>query len=178
MFHLRTVAGLLAFTLTFSCQNQGSQPSSSSPEPESFRLQLIGGEKPSFQPSDVKLDLRPDTKKSAIVLANYPFELKPKKANSVAKLESEGQIRIHITINGGEGATFENPLPVGTYDAGTTAIDEYTFVDGKQKRKNVKDERGEISIVEVTDTHISGKLDVTGGEDFQLKGDFRAEIVR
>ncbi len=175
---------LLTLLLTLGCTQESTSPQdtsepeqTASAEPEGFQLQLIGGDNPGFEPTHVRIDLRRDTKRSAIILANYDFELKPKTANSLAPVDQEGQTRIHITIGGNEGATFENPLPVGEYQAETTSIDEYTFADGEQKRKNVDNEEGLIVITEVTDSHIRGNLDVTGEDNFRLKGDFQAEIV-
>ncbi len=92
-------------------------------------------------------------------------------------MTADGQTRIHITIGDSEGATFEDPLPVGEYQAETTSIDEYNLVEGEQKRKNVDNESGIIAITEVTESHISGNLDVTGDDNFKLKDEFQAEIV-
>lgn len=175
---------LLTLLLALGCTQDSAPPADTSEpeqaaqaEPEGFQLHLIGGDNPGFEPTHVRIDLRRDTKRSAIILANYDFELKPKTANSLSPVDQEGQTRIHITIGGREGATFENPLPVGEYPAESTSIDEYTFADGEQKRKNVDNEEGLIVITEVTDTHIRGNLDVSGEDNFRLKGDFEAQIV-
>jgi hypothetical protein len=145
---------------------------------QGFQLAIAEDQVLAFQPAFQKVDLRKDTKHSAIVLGTYDFPLAPMSANSVAPVSAEGQIRVHIGITGAAGANFDNPLPTGEYDASKSYVDIYTFEGGQQKLTNVENEKGTITISSVNDTQVVGSVDITGDKGARVKGDFIATIAK
>ena len=141
-----------------------------------FQLTVPQVEVTEFEPSAQKVDLRRDTKKSTLVLGNYDFILMPMSANSIDAV-TEGQVRVHIGLKGGDNATYEAPMPPGEYDASQTFVDVLTFKDGNEVRTNVDGEAGKIVIVESDDNHVKGMLDVTGEGGVVIKGEFDAQVA-
>jgi hypothetical protein len=149
----------------------------SASQSDGFVVAVSETEKLEFQPTAQKVDLRRDTQKSALVLANYDFVLMPKSANSLDAVSEAGQTRVHIGLKGGDAASYENPLPEGEYDASSSNVDIYTFADGSQKVTNIDGEKGTIVISKVSDTEVMGSVDITGDGGAMIKGDFTAVIA-
>lgn len=179
---------LLTAVLATGCSQ--SPPSTETPTPSSatptssaatesgFQLAISEAEPLSFTPSYQAIDLRPDTKRSGIVLANYDAAVKPMGANSVPPSTTDGNIRVHIGIDGGPDAKYEQPLPPGEYDAAKTFVDIYTVKNGKQEISNVENEQGKVIIKTVTPDTVTGSLDITGDKGARIQGEFSATVVK
>lgn len=141
-----------------------------------FMLALSDAEVVAFEPTVQKVDLRRDTQKSALVLGNYDFVLMPMSANSIDEV-TEGQVRVHVGLKGGDKASYEEPMPVGEYDASETYVDILTFKDGNEMRTNVDGEAGTIVITESDENHVAGTLDITGEGGAVIKGEFDAVVA-
>lgn len=130
-----------------------------------------------FTPTSSKIDLRRDTRKSTLVLSTYEFELAPMSANSIAPLTSNEQKRIHIGLDAKntDGASYENPLPTGEYQA--TFVDLLTF-DNAESRENFENEKGTIVITEINEDQVKGKVDISADGGAKVQGDFVADIAK
>lgn len=186
-----TCLGCLLFCLTAGCSapsNTGSEnsaspsatASSSSPaaaaEP-SFQVAIQESEKLEFEPNVQKLDVRPDTKRSSLVLGNYDFKLEPMSANSIEDMSDPSQMRVQVSFKHRPDATYEKPITVGEYEGQTTAVDIYVFREGQQKILNLENEQGKMVVDSVEGDEVSGSLEITGDKGAMVKGPFKATIV-
>lgn len=165
-------------TTTPTSTSGASSPTATAAAEPAFQAAVSESQKLELTPSHQKMDVRPDTKRSSLVLGNYDFELKPKTANSLKEISDPAQMRVHVSFKHRQDASFDNPITVGDYDAKTANVDFYVVENGRQKILNMENEQGTLVVTAVEGDQVSGKLDLTGDKGALVKGDFQATMVR
>lgn len=136
---------------------------------------------------------RPPLKTSAhiIYLANYELNAAADSAWVNRSMTSPGQMRVGIQLTGADGSGVKSPFKVGTYSAqaanvnGVRLVKIESFADGKQTATNFdtlmgygdKKAAGEVKITSVTDSAVSGEVNLTEG-DKSVKGTFTASLPK
>jgi hypothetical protein len=136
---------------------------------------------------------RPPLKTSAhiIYLANYELNAAADSAWVNRSMTAPGQMRVGIQLTGEEGSGVKSPFKVGTYSAqaanvnGVRLVKVESFADGKQAATNFdtlmgygdKKAAGEVKITSVTDSAVSGEVNLTEG-DKSVKGTFTASLPK
>lgn len=135
---------------------------------------------------------KPPLKTSAhiIYLANY--ELNAADSAWVNRsMTATGQMRVGIQLTGEDGSGVKSPFKVGTYGAqaanvnGVRLVKIESFADGRQAATNFdtlmgygdKKAGGEVKITSVTDSSVSGEVNLTEG-DKSVKGTFTASLPK
>ena len=131
-----------------------------------------------FEVKTAYADMRTDKTQVHFVLGNYDFTMEPKSANSVDKLEKEGQVRVTIGIRGEKNEDFNNPVQPGEYTGKKIGwVDVFHYADGGQRIVNLRDVEGKVIVTEVTDAEIKGSIDVTK-DGKVVKANFTAKKVK
>jgi len=128
------------------------------------------------------------TSSHTIYLANY--EMDTTNVGTMRKpLTAADQIRVEIGITGEAATDQKTPFKVGTYAVANDKTNDVrhllvtTFADGKENKidfdtmSSMSKLAGEVKITSVTDTDVSGTIDVTEG-DRSIKGSFTAKIAK
>ena len=133
---------------------------------------------------------KPDLQTSShtIYLAN--FDMDTTNVGTMRKpLTAADQIRVEIGVTGEAATNEKTPFKVGTYAVSNDKINDVrylkvtTFADGKENKvdfdtmSSMSKMAGEVKITSVTDTEISGTIDITEG-DKSVKGSFTAKIKK
>lgn len=176
---------LLAFLLVGCSGSQSADPAAtSSPkeaaaEPAGFVVKAGDAAIP-FELKKAMVDVRPDVTEAQFSLANYEFTMEHMAAGSVERSKVEGQVRVAFALKGekGEGENFKNPVMPGEY-AGDKLIwmDIYQGKGDDAMITNLENGQGKVVIKTVTDSELTGSLDVKGDNGFEVKGDFNATRV-
>jgi len=133
----------------------------------------------SFEPTTGFFDPRGDLKNGTISVANYPFKMEPMAANSVGEIAQEGQVRVAFGLKSLPAGNYTRPITPGEYTAASILfVEVYSFEKGGQKYSAFDNEQGNVTITEVTDTQISGSVDVTGDNGAAVKGQFVAQTTK
>lgn len=121
-----------------------------------------------------------------IVVANYDLDI-TNMATLKKPMTDPKHVRVAFGITGEEGTNEKSPFEVGTYDVSAEKINRVrsltvtTFVDGKEKEEDFdtmmtnRTTKGTIKITAVTDTTVSGEIDITEG-DKSIKGNFTSKL--
>jgi hypothetical protein len=181
------LVGFLAAVLLVGCSGKsgGDATASSSPSPAAeapagFVVKVSDAAIP-FELKTARVDVRPDVTEAQFSLANYDFEMNHMEANSVERSKEDGQVRIAFALKGekGEGDNFKNPVMPGEYGADKLIwMDIYQGKGGTDTMTtNIENKQGSVVIKTVTDTELTGTIDVQGDNGFEVKGDFSAVRV-
>ena len=140
---------------------------------------LPGGLDVSFDPSQSFYDPRPDIKRGTISVANYEFKMEPMEANSVDAITQDGQVRVAFGLKRLPSGSFEKNIIPGEYSGSDLGfVEAYTFENGAQKQVSFENQQGKVIVTEVTDSQISGSIDVTGDNGAVMKGPFTAQTTK
>ncbi len=136
---------------------------------------------------------RPPLKTSAhiIYLTNYELNAAADSAWVNRSMTAPGQMRVGIQLTGEDGSGAKSPFKVGTYSAqaanvnGVRLVKIESFADGKQAATNFdtlmgygdKKAAGEVKITSVTDSAMSGEVNLTEG-DKSVKATFTASLPK
>jgi hypothetical protein len=126
-----------------------------------------------------------------IYLANYELNAAADSAWVNRSMTAPGQVRVGIQLTGEDGSGVKSPFKVGTYSAqaanvnGVRLVKIESFADGKQAATNFdtlmgygdKKAAGEVKITSVTDSAVSGEVNLTEG-DKSVKGTFTASLPK
>jgi uncharacterized protein involved in high-affinity Fe2+ transport len=126
-----------------------------------------------------------------IYLANYELNAAADSAWVNRSMTAPGQVRVGIQLTGEDGSGVKSPFKVGTYSAqaanvnGVRLVKIESFADGKQGATNFdtlmgygdKKAAGEVKITSVTDSAVSGEVNLTEG-DKSVKGTFTASLPK
>jgi hypothetical protein len=160
--------------------NQGTPAptaSAASTAPKGLTVKIADGKDLSFEAGSAWFDPRTDTREGTITLGNYEFVITPKNSNSVPDAK-EGESRVSIGLDSPEGSEFETPIPVGDYAADAVSfVDVVYFADGAQQRYNFDGIKGQVVVKAITDSEMSGSVDLSDGSGAVLKGDFSAKVT-
>ncbi|MBK6722631.1 MAG: hypothetical protein IPG58_04940 [Acidobacteria bacterium] len=133
---------------------------------------------------------KPDLQTSVhtIYLANY--EMDTTNVGTMRKpLTSADQIRVEFSVTGEAATNEKTPFKIGTYAVTNDKINDIryvkvtTFADGKENKidfdtmSSMSKITGEVKITSVTETELSGSIDITEG-DKSVKGNFTAKIAK
>ncbi|MEQ1643203.1 MAG: hypothetical protein ABL959_07140 [Pyrinomonadaceae bacterium] len=133
---------------------------------------------------------KPDLQTSVhtIYLANY--EMDRTNVGTMRKpLTSADQIRVEFSVTGEAATNEKTPFKVGTYVVANDKINDIryvkvtTFADGKENKidfdtmSSMSKITGEVKLTSVTETELSGSIDITEG-DKSVKGNFTAKIAK
>ena len=154
-------------------------PAQTAEAPAGFMVKAGGAEVP-FEIKQARVDVRPDVTEAQFSVANYEFEMEHMGANSIERPKETGKVRIAFSLKGtkGEGDQFKNPVQPGEYSGDKLIwMDIYQGEDGNDKVTNLENGTGGVTIKTVTDTELTGSIDVKGDNDFLVKGDFTAARV-
>ncbi len=149
------------------------------PEPAGFQLKA-GDEAIPFEPSTARVDVRTDVQEAQFSVANYEFAMEHMAAGSIERPKEDGKVRIAFSIKGElrEGDGFKDPVTPGEYSGDKLIwMDIYRGKGGNDEVFNLENGQGAVKIETVTDTELSGTIDVTGDNGFMVKGAFKAERV-
>lgn len=131
-----------------------------------------------FEVKTAYADMRTDRTQVHFVLGNYDFTVEPKGANSVEKINSDGQVRVTIGLRGEKNEDFNNPVQPGEYTGKKIGwVDVFHYANGAQQIVNLRDVDGKVTITEVTDAEIKGAIDVTK-DGKAVKANFAAKKVK
>ncbi len=147
--------------------------------PAGFVVKVKGAEIP-FEIKQARVDVRPDVTEAQFSIANYDFEMNHMEANSLERPKENGKVRIAFSLKGvkGEGENFKNPVQPGEYSAEKLKwMDLYQGKDGNDEVVNLSNPTGGVTIKTVTDSELTGTIDVKGSEGLEIKGDFSAARV-
>lgn len=144
-----------------------------------LEVSLPGGQNLSFQPACGYFDPRGDIKSGTISVANYEFKMEPMAANSVAEIAQDGQVRVAVGLKSLPEGSYERPITPGEYlDSNISFVEVYSFEGGSQRNSGFDNEKGKVTVTEVTDSTISGTIDVQGDNGAVLKGAFNARTTQ
>jgi hypothetical protein len=185
-FHHIVASALLGASLMAGCSGGGTPaaqgsatPTQAVTEPAGFVVKVNGAEVP-FAIQQARVDVRPDVTEAQFSIANYDFDMKHMEANSLDRPKEDGKVRIAFSLKGekGEGESFKNPVQPGEY-AGEKLIwmDLYQGKDGQDGVVNLSNPTGGVTIKTVTDTELTGSVDVKGDGGLEIKGEFSAARV-
>ena len=172
-------ASLLAGCNETPAPSGTNTPVAATPEPAGFQLKA-GNEAIPFEASTAKVDVRPDVQEGQFSIANYDFTMAHMGANSIERPKEDGKVRIAFSIKGEkrEGEDFKNPITPGEYSGAKLKwMDVYRGKGGNDEVFNLENGQGSVKIETVTDTELTGSIDVTGDNGFMVKGPFKAERV-
>ena len=164
-----------------------SSPTASVPTPvvtpqvagPSLQVKLPDGRDLSFTPSKGFFDPRGDIKEGTISVANYEFQMQPMAANSVEAITQDGQIRVAFGLKSLPDGDYAKPITPGQYSAANISfVEVYSFENGSQVHSGFDNEQGTVTVSEVSDSEISGSIDVTADNGAFLKGTFSAQTTR
>lgn len=151
----------------------------STPEPVGFQVKA-GDEAIPFEPSTARVDIRTDVQEAQFSIANYEFAMEHMAANSIDRPKEDGKVRIAFSIKGElrEGDDFKDPVTPGEYSGDKLIwMDIYRGKGGNDEVFNLENAQGAVKIEAVSDSELSGSIDVTGDNGFRVKGDFKAQRV-
>lgn len=131
-----------------------------------------------FEVKTAFADMRPDRTQVHFVIGNYDFTVKPKSANSVEKIDTDGHVRVTIGLRGEKNDDFNNPVQPGEYTGKQIGwVDVFHYANGSQQIVNLRDVDGKVTISEVTDAEITGSIDVTK-DGKAVKANFTAKKIK
>lgn len=180
----RIVVALTTALLLAGCSGGTQTAATSTPAPAAsqapagFVLKVAGADVP-FEVKTGKVDIRPDVTEGQFSIANYSFEMKHMAANSIERSKADGEVRIHFGLKGEKGDDFNNPIAPGEYSGDKLIwLDVYQGKGGSDTMiTNLENAQGSVTIKTVTDTELTGSLDVKGDNGLEVKGDFKADRV-
>lgn len=159
--------------------NTSATPAQTAEAPAGFMIKVGDTEVP-FEVKQARVDVRPDVTEAQFSIANYDFEMNHMEANSLERPKETGKVRIAFSLKGtkGEGDQFKNPVQPGEYTGESLKwMDVYQGQDGNDVVNNLSNPTGGVTIKTVTDTELTGTIDVSGDNGLLVKGDFSAARV-
>ena len=180
--------GLLTTALLAGCSGQSpstgatasSTPAAAATEiaPAGFVIKVDGAEVP-FEVKTARVDVRPDVTEAQFSVANYDFQMSHMEANSVERSKADGEVRVAFSLKGEKGEDFQNPVQPGEYSGDKLIwMDVYQGKGGEDTvTTNLENATGGVTIKTVTESELTGTIDVKGDNGLEVKGDFSAQRV-
>lgn len=179
------VSLLVGASLLTGCSGSSTPTGSTSGTPAAqtpagFTIKA-GDEVVPFEIKQARVDVRPDVTEAQFSIANYEFEMEHMGANSIERPKENGKVRIAFSLKGekGEGDQFKNPVQPGEYTGDKLKwMDLYRGKDGNDDVLNGENMTGGVTIKTVTDSELTGSIDIKGDGGLEVKGDFTAARVQ
>ncbi len=179
--------GLLATALLAGCSGSPTPGASSTSTPAAAATEAapagfvikVGGAEVPFEVKTARADVRPDVTEAQFSVANYDFQMNHMEANSVERSKADGEVRVAFSLKGEKGEDFQNPVQPGEYSGDKLIwMDVYQGKGGEDTiTTNLENATGGVTIKTVTDTELTGTIDVKGDNGLEVKGDFTAQRV-